>query len=118
VRGFADFYHRFFGETPSQKTPDIGLTSIRVAKLGNAYTGHPPPRNRSSMLRSAYPPGGTPSISLIPPKALVVVDAGLGTIIDDKGMFWHNGGNVGFRSLYVGCLVSGNGMAAWIPAHL
>jgi hypothetical protein len=27
---------------------------------------------------------------------------GLGTIIDDKGMFWHNGGNVGFRSLYVG----------------
>jgi hypothetical protein len=28
-------------------------------------------------------------MSLIPPKALVVVDAGLGTIIDDKGMFWH-----------------------------
>ena len=46
------------------------------------------------MLRSAYPPGGTPSISLIPPKALVVVDAGLGTII------------------YVGDPVSGNGMAA------
>jgi len=42
----------------------------------------------------------------------VVVDAGLGTIIDDKGMFWHNGGNVGFRSLYVGDPVSGNGMAA------
>ena len=38
--------------------------------------------------------------------------AGLGTIIDDKGMFWHNGGNVGFRSLYVGDPVSGNGMAA------
>ena len=48
-------------------------------------------------------------ISLIPPKALVVVDAGFGNIIDDKGMFWHNGGNVGFRSLYA---VSGNGMAA------
>ena len=30
VRGFADFYQRFSGETPSQKTPDIGLTSIRV----------------------------------------------------------------------------------------
>ena len=38
--------------------------------------------------------------------------AGLGTIIDDKGMFWHNGGNGGFRSLYVGDPVSGNGMAA------
>src|ERR1700687_945880 len=58
--GFADFYQRFFGETPSQKTPDTGLTSIRVAKLGNAYTGQPPQRNRSSMLRSAYPPGGNP----------------------------------------------------------
>jgi Beta-lactamase len=42
----------------------------------------------------------------------VVVDAGLGTIIDDKGMFWHNGGNIGFRSLYVGDPVSRNGMAA------
>jgi hypothetical protein len=64
VRGFADFYQRFFfGETPSRKrTPDTGLTSIRVAKLGNAYTGQPPSqRNRSSMLRSAYPPGGTRS---------------------------------------------------------
>ena len=58
--GFADFYQRFFGETPSQKTPDTGLTSIRVAKLGNAYTGQPPQRNRSSMLRSAYPPQGEP----------------------------------------------------------
>jgi hypothetical protein len=38
--------------------------------------------------------------------------AGLGTIIDDKGMFWHHGGNVGFHSLYVGDPVSGNGMAA------
>jgi hypothetical protein len=61
--GFADFYQRFFGETPSQKTPDTGLASIRVAKLGNAYTGQPPHKNRSSMLRSAYPPRGTPSIS-------------------------------------------------------
>jgi hypothetical protein len=54
---------------------DIGPASTRVAKLGNAYTGQPPPRNRSSMLRSAYPPGGDPPISLRPPKALVVVDS-------------------------------------------
>jgi hypothetical protein len=26
----------------------------------------------------------------------------------DAKMFWHNGGNVGFRSLYVGDPVSGN----------
>ena len=38
----------------------------------NAYLT-PPTRNRSSMLRSAYP-RGTPSISPIPPEALVVVD--------------------------------------------
>ena len=38
--------------------------------------------------------------------------AGLGTFIDAKGMFWHNGGNIGFRSLYVGDPVTGNGMAA------
>ena len=62
-------------------------------------------------------PPGDPLISLIPPKALVVVDAGLGTIIDDKVMFWHNGGNVGFRSLYVGDPVSGNGMAAMTNGH-
>jgi hypothetical protein len=61
--GFADFYQRFFGETPSQKTPDTGLTSIRVAKLGNAYTGQPPPTK--SVIYAALglpPPGGTPSI--------------------------------------------------------
>jgi hypothetical protein len=50
-------------------------TAESGAKLGNAYTGQPPPTNRSSMLRLAYPPGGTPSISLIPPKAFVVVDS-------------------------------------------
>ncbi len=38
--------------------------------------------------------------------------AALGTFIDAKGMFWHNGGNIGYRSLYVGDPVSGNGMAA------
>jgi CubicO group peptidase (beta-lactamase class C family) len=38
--------------------------------------------------------------------------AALGTFIDAKGMFWHNGGNTGYRSLYVGDPVSQNGMAA------
>ncbi len=38
--------------------------------------------------------------------------AGLGTMIDDKGMFWHNGGNIGFRALYMGDPATGNGMAA------
>jgi CubicO group peptidase (beta-lactamase class C family) len=38
--------------------------------------------------------------------------AALGTFIDAKGMFWHNGGNIGYRSLYVGDPASGNGMAA------
>src|SRR6476660_10397100 len=36
VRGFADFYQRFFCETASQNTPDTGITSIGGAKLGNA----------------------------------------------------------------------------------
>jgi hypothetical protein len=53
-----------------------------------------PPRNSHLCCARPTPPGGTASISLIPPKALVVVDAGLGTII------------------YVGDPVSGNGMAA------
>jgi hypothetical protein len=38
--------------------------------------------------------------------------AALGTFIDAKGRFWHNGGNSGYRSLYVGDPVSGNGMVA------
>jgi hypothetical protein len=38
--------------------------------------------------------------------------AALGTFIDAKGMFWHNGGNIGYRSLYIGDPASGNGMAA------
>ena len=53
---------------PRKRTPDTGLTSIRVAKLGKRLPRGPPPRNRSSMLRSAYPPRGAPSISLIPPR--------------------------------------------------
>ena len=43
VRGSPIFTSDFFGETPSQKTPDTSLTSVRVAKLGNAFTGQPPP---------------------------------------------------------------------------
>lgn len=38
-------------------------------------------------------------------------NSGLGTFIDDKGMFWHNGGNIGFRSLYVGDPATGHGVA-------
>ena len=78
-------------ETPTPASPPP-TKSVIYAALGLPPGG------------SAYPRGG-PLISLIPPKALVVVDAGFGNIIDDKGMFWHNGGNVGFRSLYA---VSGN----------
>src|SRR4029077_2768897 len=52
-----------------------GLTSIRVAKLGNAYTGQPPPHEIGHLCCARpTPPGGPPSISLRPPKALVVVD--------------------------------------------
>jgi hypothetical protein len=66
VIGFADFCQRFFGEPPSQKTPDTGPTSIRVAKLGNAYTGQPLP-HEIGHLCGLPPPGGPPRISLIPP---------------------------------------------------
>src|SRR4029077_14296658 len=44
---------------------DTGLTSIRVAKLGNAYTGQPPPtKSVISPALPLHPTGGTPSISL------------------------------------------------------
>ena len=36
----------------------VGNHSTGGAKLGNAYTGQPPHEFGSSMLRSAYPPGG------------------------------------------------------------
>ena len=77
VRGFADFYQRFFfGETPSQKTPDTGLTSIRVAKLGKRLPRGPPHEiGHLCCARPTPPEGGTPPISLRPPKALVVVDS-------------------------------------------
>ncbi len=38
-------------------------------------------------------------------------NSGLGTFITVKDRFWHNGGNVGYRSLYVGDPASGNGVA-------
>jgi hypothetical protein len=70
---------------PRKRTPDTGLTSIRVAKLGNAYTGQrrtspqgPQVKttDQQSVIYAALglPLPGTLSISLIPPKALVVVD--------------------------------------------
>ena len=70
------FTSDFFGETTlAKRTPDTGLTSIRVAKLGNAYTGQPPHEiGHLCGARPTPPGGGTPSISLIPPKAVVVVD--------------------------------------------
>jgi hypothetical protein len=76
ARGLADFHQRFFGETPSQKTPDIGLTSIRVAKLGKRLPRGPP--NEIGHLCGARPtPRGDPPqfpYTPYPPKALVVVD--------------------------------------------
>jgi Ku70/Ku80 beta-barrel domain len=53
---------------PRKRTPDTCITSIRVAKLGNAYTGQPPPPRKSVIYAalglppggSAYPPGGDP----------------------------------------------------------
>jgi hypothetical protein len=76
LRGFADFYQRFFGETPSQNLARP-RSNINWGSQTRKRLQRPAPlkRNRSSMLRLAYPPGGTPSISLIPPKALVVVDS-------------------------------------------
>ncbi len=36
----------------------------------------------------------------------------LGVIIEPEGRFWHNGGNAGFRTLYVGDPKTGQGLAA------
>src|SRR4029077_7315035 len=51
----------------------LGGKPTYIAKLGNAYTGQPPTK---SVLYAALglPPRGDPLDSLIPPKALVVVD--------------------------------------------
>ena len=61
---------------PSQKNPRYwSHINHRVAKLGNAYTGQPPHEiGHLCGARPTPPGGGTPSISLIPPKAVVVVD--------------------------------------------
>jgi hypothetical protein len=38
--------------------------------------------------------------------------AALGVFIEPSGRFWHNGGNAGFRTLYVGDPQTGQGLAA------
>jgi hypothetical protein len=66
---------RFSVRQPAEKTPDTCATSpgVPIGDLG--YPGGTPPREFGSpMARSEDPPGGDPSISLIPPKPLVVVD--------------------------------------------
>ena len=60
---FADFHQRF-------------------SLVGNAYPGHPPQRDRSSMRRSAYPPGG----DLIPPRARLRHHRSAGTGADLRFM--------------------------------
>ena len=58
---FADFHQRFSlvprrcaGKYPPAAR-EIRADSWALQSLGNAYPGHPPQRNRSSMRRSAYP---------------------------------------------------------------
>ena len=93
MRGFADFYQRFSVRQPLKTPPE--LVTLQLGEP-NSETPTPASPPTKSVIYAALglPPGGTPSIFLIPPKALVVVDAGLGTII------------------YVGDPVSGNGTAA------
>ena len=79
VRGFADFYQRFFGETPSQKNPRYLSRINQGSQTRKTPTSGGPPPTKSVIYAAlglsppGGPPGGTPSISLIPPKALVVV---------------------------------------------
>ena len=77
MRGFADFYQRFFGETASQNTPDTGITSIRVAKLGKRLPRDPPPTKSVIYAALGLPPprGGGPPRFFDTPQALVVVDS-------------------------------------------
>jgi hypothetical protein len=73
VRGFADFYQRFFGETPSQKNPRYLCHINQGSQTRKTPTSGPPPTKSVIYAALGLPPrGGTPS--LIPPKALVVVD--------------------------------------------
>ena len=74
---FADFHQRFSlvprrcaGKYPPaarEIRADSWAPSIRVARTRKRLPGPPPPRNRSSMLRSAYPPRGDPLDFPIPP---------------------------------------------------
>ena len=65
---FADFYQRFFGKTPSQKTPDTGITSIRVAKLGKRLPRGPPHEIGHLCCARPTPRPGDPLDFLIPPQ--------------------------------------------------
>jgi CubicO group peptidase (beta-lactamase class C family) len=73
---------------------DLALMVIGIIQSHAGRTGAflPPARAREML---------TPAIA----------GAALGTFIDAKGMFWHNGGNIGYRSLYVGDPQTGNGLA-------
>ena len=81
--GNAEIYAERGLEFPSAKIlprvalVKIGASSRDAASCPNSETPtpvSPPPRNRVIYAALGLPPGGTPSISLIPPKALVVVD--------------------------------------------
>ena len=122
------FYQRFFGETPSQKTPDTCITSIRVAKLGNAYTGQPPPRK--SVIYAALglpprglglpPPGGTPSISLIPPRRMwswTTARAGRRAIVTQGVSFWGHHDRGEAPEILIGApLIDGDAIAVRVRA--
>jgi hypothetical protein len=78
VRGFADFYQRFFGETASQNTPDTPpiLVSHQLGEP-NSETLHRPAPPTKSVIYAALglPPRGDPPRFPDTPRALVVVDS-------------------------------------------
>ena len=76
------FTSDFFGETASQNTvrqplktsPELVTFQLGEPNSETPTPASPPPRNRVIYAALGLPPRGTASISLIPPKALVVVD--------------------------------------------
>jgi hypothetical protein len=62
---------------PPQNTPVQWSHNSLGEPIGETATlGYPPSTKSVIYAALGLPPGGTPSISLIPPKALVVVDVG------------------------------------------